>query len=218
MRRKRSTNSLELRSVQHVDDNDLTLDTGSGQIRARYHHADSEYAVLWVFGTGGGLGGPAGGLYERLGSRIATEGSAASFQLDYRRPADLLPCVLDVLLGVEYLKSLGHSRVILVGHSFGGAVVISAGLRSADVIAVAALSSQTSGAGEVGELSPKPLFVAHGEDDEILPWSCSAVIFNNAGEPRTLKLYPGCKHGLDDCREELDRDLMEWLRSVWAVT
>src|SRR3954463_3884018 len=130
MRRKLSANSLELQSVQHVDQNDLMLRTSAGQIRARYHATHSEYAVLWVFGAGGGLGGPAGGLYERLGSSLAAEGSAASVQLDYRKPADLLPCVLDVLLGVQYLKSVGHSRVILVGHSFGGAVVISAGVRS----------------------------------------------------------------------------------------
>ncbi len=218
MPRKLSANSLELQSVQHVNQNDLMLRTSAGQIRARYHGAPSEYAVLWVFGSGGGLGGPAGGLYERLGSRIAAQGSAASFQLDYRKPADLLACVPDVLLGVEYVKSVGHPRVILVGHSFGGAVVISAGVRSTDVIAVAALSSQNCGVEEVGELSPKPLFVAHGQDDEVLPWYCSASIFSQAGEPKTLKLYPGCKHGLDDCREELDRDLMEWLKSVWAVT
>ena len=217
MRRRPSTNSLELRSVKYLDENDLKLETTAGEIRARYHSAASGFAILWVFGAGGGLGGPAGGMYERLGSCIAAEGLAASFQLDYRKPADLVSCVFDVLLGVEYLKSIGHNRVILVGHSFGGAVVISAGLRSADVIAVAVLSSQTSGAGGVGELSPKPLFVAHGEDDEILPWSCSATIFSKAGEPKTLKLYPNCRHGLDDCREELDRDLMGWLKTVLAA-
>ena len=218
MRSKSRANSLALRSVQFLDDNDLKLDTSAGEIRARYHRAATGYAVLWVFGSGGGLGGPAGGLYERLGSCIAAEGLAASFQLDYRKPAHLPACVQDVLLGVEYLNSIGHDRIILVGHSFGGAVVISAGVRSTNVIGVAALSSQTVGAGEVGDLSPKPLFVAHGEDDEILPWSCSAAIFHNAGEPKTLKLYPNCRHGLDGCREELDRDLMDWLKTVWAVT
>lgn len=215
MRRKSNIKSLELRSVQQLNDNDLTLETNAGQIRARYHGAAAKCAVLWVFGSGGGLGGPAGGLYERLGSHIAAQGSAASFQLDYRKPADLVACILDVLLGIEYLNSFGHPRVILVGHSFGGAVVISAGVRSPDVIGVAALSSQTVGAGEVGDLTPRPLFIAHGEDDEVLPWSCSASIYRDAGEPKTLKLYPDCQHGLDDCREELDRDLMHWLKQFW---
>jgi hypothetical protein len=35
-----------------------------------------------------------------------------------------------------------------------------------------------------------------------------------AMEPKELVLYQGCRHGLDDCREELDRDLTEWLRKA----
>ena len=63
--------------------------------------------------------------HERLGRRLARP--RPSLQLDYRkiRKHDGA-CVLDVLVGVEgsYLKSRGHIRVVLVGHSFGGAVVI----------------------------------------------------------------------------------------------
>jgi hypothetical protein len=29
-----------------------------------------------------------------------------------------------------------------------------------------------------------------------------------------LILYPGCGHAFDECREELDRDLLRWLRQV----
>ena len=121
----------------------------------------------------------------------------------------------DVLIAIGYLKSREHSRIVLVGHSFGGAVVITAGARSADVVGVAALSSQSAGARDANKLSPRPLFVAHGQSDEVLPWSCSSAIFRNALEPKTLKLYPECRHGLDACREELDRDLMHWLAQFW---
>jgi fermentation-respiration switch protein FrsA (DUF1100 family) len=115
---------------------------------------------------------------------------------------------------VSYLGSLGRSRIALVGHSFGGAVVITAGAASAAVIAVAALSSQSRGTEPADRLSPRPLLLAHGTADEILPDRSSRDIYARAREPKRLVLYPGCRHGLDECREDLDRDLLGWLREV----
>ena len=192
----------------------VLLETSRGAVECRYHEgAPGDAAVLWVFGSGGGLGGPAGGVYERLGARLAPAG-LASLQVAYRRPAHLAECVLDVLLGVAYLGARGRSRVALVGHSFGGAVVITAGAASDAVVAVAALSSQLAGTAGVAALAPRPLLVAHGTDDEILPDRCSRDIHERAGDPKRLILYPGCRHGLDACRDVLDRDLEGWLREV----
>lgn len=202
-------------SGNHDGAEDLTLETTQGANRARYHAGVKDAtAALWIFGAGGGLGGPAGGIYERMARRLAPE--TASLQLDYRCPGKLDSCVLDVLLGIEYLKSRGHGRVILVGHSFGGAVAINAAVVSTGVIAVAALSSQTYGAANVARISPRPILFAHGEEDEVLPYTCSVTLFTNAREPKVLKLYPGCRHGLDDCSEQLDRDLQSWLAHVLA--
>src|SRR5215210_4329559 len=141
--------SLELRQVQRRPAEDgaerVALHTSAGTIGCRFHDAPhGDAAVLWVFGAGGGLGGPAGGLYVRLARQLVSDG-VASLELDYRSPGDLPGCVLDVLLGVGYLATLGRSRVVLVGHSLGGAVVITAGATSEAVVAVAALSSQTHG-------------------------------------------------------------------------
>ena len=192
----------------------VALVTDQGSISCRLHPADGgDAAVLWVFGAGGGLGGPAGGVYERLGRLLAGEG-IASLQVDYRRPADLVPCVLDVLAGLAFLASRGRTRVVLVGHSFGGAVVITAGAASDAVIAVAALSSQSSGTQSVAALAPRPLLVAHGTDDEVLPDRTSRDIHARARDPKRLILYPGCRHGLDACRDALDRDLLAWIREV----
>ncbi|WP_119154591.1 alpha/beta hydrolase [Caldimonas tepidiphila] len=207
--------TLELRSIGSAPDEDgveaVRLHTDAGTIDCRYHAGGpGEAAVLWVFGAGGGLGGPAGGLYTRLAKRLAPEG-IASLRLDYRRPAELVPCVLDVLMGIGYLGTRGRSRVVLVGHSFGGAVVIASGALSEAVIGVAALSSQTAGADAVADLSPRPLLLMHGTDDEILPDLCSRDLYRRAGEPRRLLLYEGCRHGLDQCRDEIDRDLGEWI-------
>ncbi len=193
---------------------ELILETDAGDIHARFHQAgDGDAAVVWVGGAGGGLDGPAGGLYPRLATKLASDG-IASLRLHYRRPNQLVGCVLDTLLGVSYLGTRGRTRVALVGHSFGGAVVISAGAVSDDVVAVAPLSSQTYGTDMVDQVSPRPLLLLHGSDDEILPDACSRDIYRRAGEPKQMKLYPGCRHGLDECRDEVDRDLLAWLGQV----
>jgi len=106
---------------------------------------------------------------------------------------------------------------VLLGNSFGGAVVITGGGSSPTVIAVAALSSQTSGAEAVAELSPKPLLLMHGERDEILPPSCSVSLYRAANEPKQLLLYPGCMHGLDQCRDAIERDASAWLRRIFGI-
>jgi hypothetical protein len=206
---------LELRSVERgpvEDEADvLRLHTNAGAIETRYHAADSgDVAVLWVFGAGGGLGGPAGGLYPRLAERLVPHG-VASLRMDYRRPGDLSACVLDALVGIGYLRTRGRTRAVLVGHSFGGAVAISAGVESADVVAVAALSSQTAGALHIADLSPRPVLLMHGTADEVLPDRCSRHLYSLAREPRQIILYPGCRHGLDQCRDAVDRDLFAWL-------
>lgn len=211
--------AITLQDVIHLPESEtserLQLVTSEGALPCRYHLAEGEHAILWVFGAGGGLGGPAGGLYTRLGRQFRESGTA-SLELDYRLPGDLEGCILDVLIGLAYLESLGKSRIVLVGHSFGGAVVINAGVISDAVIAVAALSSQTAGTHAIGKLSPKPVIFIHGEKDEILPPACSRDLHAHAGEPKELILYPGCFHGLDQCQEALDRDLSRWLRDVLA--
>lgn len=208
---------LALREILRHPEDEVTdlvrLVTSRGHILGRLHPARGEAAVLWVFGAGGGLGGPAGGVYTRLADRLRPEG-VTSLELDYRRPGELQNCLADALLAIEWLGSLGARRVVLVGHSFGGAVAIAAGAASDRVAAVAALSSQTAGTADVDLLAPRPLLLIHGEADEVLPADCSLDLHARAGEPRELILYPGCRHGLDECREALDRDLLAWLRRV----
>jgi alpha-beta hydrolase superfamily lysophospholipase len=135
-------------------------------------------------------------------------------EVAYRFPGDLVPCVLDVLMGIGCLEAMGRKRVVLVGHSFGGAVVITAGTQAPNIAGVAALSTQAAGAEAVGHLKGKPILFMHGEADEVLSDSCSRDLYARAAEPKKILLYPGCRHGLDDCREEIDRDLLAWLREI----
>src|ERR671933_399319 len=81
------------RSGPRAGAEDLILETSQGTMRARYHGAPSGApAVLWVFGAGGGLGGPAGGLYERLAEQLIPD-QITSLRLDYRHPGRLNSCV-----------------------------------------------------------------------------------------------------------------------------
>ena len=192
---------------------ELTLQTNVGDIVARLHPApDGAPVVVWVGGAGGGLDGPAWGMYPRLAGRLATEG-IASLRLHYRRPNHLEDCVADTLLGAAYLvQKRGYQRVALVGHSFGGAVVIAAGALGDDVTTVVAMSSQTYGTDLAPKVSPRPLLLLHGTADEILSHRCSENIYARARQPKELLLYSGCRHGLDECREQVDEAVVDWLR------
>ncbi|MCC3152740.1 dienelactone hydrolase family protein [Hymenobacter sp. BT770] len=191
---------------------ELSLNTTDGHIEARLHAApNGAPAVVWVGGAGGGLDGPAWGMYPRLAARLAAQ-EIASLRLDYRRPNQLEDCVMDTLIGTEYLAlKCGYQSIALVGHSFGGAVVIAAGALTQTVTAVVAMSSQTYGTDLVPRLSPRPLLLVHGSADEILPDVCSRNIYERAKEPKELHLYPGCRHGLDECREQVDDVVVGWL-------
>jgi fermentation-respiration switch protein FrsA (DUF1100 family) len=204
------------RSLEREGIDRVRLITRKGAIPGRLQPTSGDRAVLWVFGSGGGLGGPAGGLYTRLGQQLRVR-DVTSLELDYRHPGDLEESVADVLVGLGYLESLGKSRIVLVGHSFGGAVVINAGAISTLVVAIAALSSQTGGTAAVGTLSPRPVIFIHGSADEVLSDRCSRDLHARAGEPKELILYPGCRHGLDQCRESLDRDLTRWLERALGL-
>ena len=189
----------------------IIINTDRGDIPSLLHDTEQmpDRAMLWVGGAVGGFGGPGNGVYRALSEELTQEG-LASLRLHYRRPNDLAECVLDTLAGVRVLEALGVRRVALVGHSFGGAVVIAAALSSETVAAVCALASQTYGATGVARLSPRPLLLGHGKADTRLGHHCSEFIYEWALEPKELVLFEGAGHGLREVPEELHALLREW--------
>ncbi|MBF8266534.1 MAG: phospholipase/carboxylesterase [Dehalococcoidia bacterium] len=188
----------------------VLLRTNMGSIRCLFHRAaEATRAVLWVAGVGGGFNG-GGGLYPLLSDELTEEG-ISSLRLSYRKSNSFLDCVLDVVAGVHFLQERGHSRVALVGHSLGGAVVIAAAPLCDAVATVVGLASQTYGAHYVSLVSPRPLLLVHGEADTRLGPHCSQQIFQMAREPKELVLYPGAGHSLRECREQLHPLLKTWL-------
>ena len=204
------------RSTSNGDDVAVLLQTDRGKIQGRYHPAAPSsprrnQGVIWLSGARGGLDGPARALYPEASRRLQTAG-IASLRLDYRSPADLPGSVLDALCGVAFFAEEGISRVALVGHSFGGAVVICAGASSPRVRTVITLSSQTVGAVQMAPLlTPRSLLIIHGTRDKVLPASSSRKIYAAAREPKQLRLLNDAGHGLTVAREELLELLLRWI-------
>lgn len=189
----------------------VLLRTDRGDIQALLHPAPAaQHGVIWVGGARGGFGRPGQGAYARLADVLRRD-RIASLRLCYRYPNVLPECALDIMAGVVYLVHGGAQSVVLVGHSFGGAVVITAGALNDHVAGVVALAPQTYGARLAGQLAPRPLLVMHGTADTRLPYTCGVQIYDWAQEPKQLVLYEGAEHRLDECAAELDQLLTQWI-------
>jgi hypothetical protein len=190
----------------------VMLQTSRGEIRAVLHPcANAPGAAVYVGGARGGFEGPADDLYGRLANRLKP--AMSGLRLHYRQPNEFFECVLDVMAGVSFLRGVGAGDVALVGHSFGGAVVIKAGELSPAVTGVAALSSQLYGTRNVDRLG-KPLLLVHGMRDGILDHAASEDIHARAVEPKRLVLYAEADHSLRQSAQQLEDLLVEWLPSV----
>jgi len=183
-----------------------------GVIECQYYAAEgSQLAAVFVGGVGGGFDTPARGLYPRL-CRVLREEGIASLRVRYRQPTFLEEGVLDVLAGLTFLEYEGIQRSALVGHSFGGAVVIQAGVAGGTTKTVVTLATQSYGAGVVERLPGGcSILLLHGEDDDVLPPVCSEGIHDLAHKPRELRLYRGAGHALDEVAEEVYQVVHAWI-------
>jgi len=194
----------------------VLIATSRGELRTVLHPCgDAPGATIYVGGALGGFEGPANDLYGRLANRLRPQMSG--LRLHYRRPGEFEECVLDVLAGVSFLRGFGAGPIALVGHSFGGAVVIKAGELSEPVVGVAALSSQLFGTRTVERLG-KPLLLVHGMRDGVLDYAASEDIHARALEPKRLVLYAEADHSLTQAAGDLEELLASWLVEVAGST
>ncbi len=192
----------------------IVIHTDRGPIGCRYYVADGAHVgVIFVGGGAGDFDSPARQLYPRLCEMLRQEGMTA-LRIRFRHSTILEEAVLDVLAGMAFLESEGVRRLALVGHSFGGAVVIQAAAASGTVVAtVITLATQSYGADAVERLSPGcSILLLHGEDDDILPPICSESIHDLAPKPRELRLYRGAGHGLDEVADEVYCVVRAWIQ------
>ena len=194
---------------------ELHLPSDRGPIRCALHEVPVVTAtagVVMVGGDDGGLDGPAEAVYPTLGEDLAQTG-IATLRVDFRIhqfPGDVEEAVHDVLVGAEHLLALGVERVGVLGHSFGGAVVIEAAAREPRIASIVTLATQTAGAQRVSELAPRPLLLVHGLADDRLPPECSRLLHQQAGNPKQLALLEGATHSLRQRREDVRTLVLEW--------
>lgn len=170
-------------------------------------------AVVACGGAMGGLLGPADGLYHQLGTALAERG-VPMVRVSYRRPNDLDSCCIDVAAAVQFVVGAGADRVVIMGHSFGGAVAVRVAVGLDELVAgVVTFATQSAGCEVAAGLRGRPLLLFHGERDEILPMQASEVVRAIAGHGE-LVILPGDGHLMAKSGAVLWERLGEWLPGV----
>ena len=193
-----SIQNVNAQPGEHPGELTLEIETTRGQIKGTLHPCEGKTGcVIYVGGAAeGNAEGPADSVYLRLSRELIARG-VTSLRIHYREPGEFTECVLDTLAACSFLRGIGAERAVLVGHSFGGAVVIKAGELASLATAVAALSAQRHGTQEVEKLG-KPLLLIHGSADRVLLPEASEDIFGRAQEPKRLEILEGGSHALTE--------------------
>jgi len=181
---------------------EVELDTTRGLITLLMAAYEGGTGVaIFLAGAGGGDRGPANEIFVRLGNDLAANGVSA-IRVKYREPGEFEECVADAMAALSFLKAVGAERVVLVGHSFGGAVAVKTGELSPLATAVCSMSTQRYGTFEVEDLG-KPLLLLHGSRDDVLDKAASEDVYERAKDPKEIVILEGAGHGLQESEEEV---------------
>jgi hypothetical protein len=193
--------------------------TRGGLLTMLWHgDRDAAQVVVMAGGAMGGLLGPSDGGYHDLGVALHERHGIGTIRVGYRQPNNLPECVLDVAAAIDLSARAGGERFVTVGHSFGGAVAVGAGIAlPTHVAGVVTLATQSAGCESASLLHPRPLLLLHGDRDEILPVMCSEVVSELAGGGE-LVVIPGAGHLLNTAgaNEIVREKLLAWIPPVLA--
>ncbi|AKB78248.1 hypothetical protein MSHOH_1765 [Methanosarcina horonobensis HB-1 = JCM 15518] len=191
----------------------VQIGTSRGRIDCAYYGAEgTDKGVIMVTGVHGGFDSPADSLYPRLSSDLRETG-ISSLRIKFRSPKDMAEALIDVLVGIEFLKSENVRILGLIGHSFGGAVVVQAAFNNKNVKTIVMLSTQGRGVDPISFL-PKDtsVFLIHGEEDEVIPPDVSVLAYDMAHEPKRIEVYDAkAGHELDNVADEVYVEIKDWI-------
>ncbi|MEI8287076.1 MAG: hypothetical protein WCG15_07245, partial [Actinomycetes bacterium] len=141
-----------------------------------------------------------------------------SIRLSYRKPNDLDSCCVDTAAAVQMLVGSGADKVVLMGHSFGGAVAVRVGVGLSEMVSgVVTFATQSTGCEVAGGLAGRPFLMFHGSNDSILPVEASEVVRAMAGTG-DLHIMPGDDHLLYKSHSAINEIVMLWLTEVFAAS
>ncbi len=126
---------------------------------------------------------------------------------------------------IDFIKSQGVSKIILVGASLGGCASAKLALESeASGLIVIASPPEISQWGfeiEAADLNtdiPK-LFIT-AENDDTVPADSTRALYDLAADPKEWQTYPGSAHGTDlfetDSKADLQDRILQFIRSINA--
>lgn len=179
-------------------------------------HGDAGAERMLVTGGGamGSLLGPAGALFHDVAVELWEQHRIGTIRVGYRQPNELQECVLDLCAAADLAVRAGSQRFVTMGHSFGGAVAIGAGISLPTyVCGVVTLATQSAGCEQAELLWPRPVLLFHGDRDELLPPMCSEVVSELAGGGEVV-ILPGAGHLLTEAADEIRARLREWIPAV----
>ena len=199
--------------LRHVE-----MYTRRGLLSILWHEPTGEtrpWATVMLGGAMGGVLGPGDSLYHVLGEELAERG-IPTIRVSYRAPNDLDSCCVDAAAAVQLAVGSGADHVVLMGHSFGGAVAVRVGVGLSEMVAgIVTFATQSAGCEVAGGLQGKPLLMFHGDSDSILPADASEVVRAIAGSG-DLRIMEGDDHLLSKSHERMRREVLEWVDSLVA--
>lgn len=191
----------------------VRIETSRGGVDCHYYSAEgTDKGVIMVGGVSGGFDTPAGSLYPRLCSDLK-DLEISSLRVKFRDPTNLAEAVIDVLVGIEFLKAEDVRVFGLIGHSFGGAVVVQTAFNEKSVKTIVMLSTQGFGISPISFLpEDTSVFLIHGEEDETIPPEISVYAYELAKEPKRIEIYDAkAGHRLDEVSDEVYVEVRDWI-------
>jgi pimeloyl-ACP methyl ester carboxylesterase len=210
---KLETTILNIKREQTDSFENIQIETSDGEVECRYYWVENaDKGVIMVGGVGGGFDTPADSLYPRLCTDLK-EAEISSLRIKFRNPTDLAAAVMDVLIGIEFLKLEDIREFGLIGHSFGGAVVVQAAFNEKHVKTIVTLATRGFGISPISLLRENTsVLLIHGENDQVLPPEISVYAYDLAHEPKCIKIFDANSgHSLNEVSDDVYTEVKNWI-------